>query len=319
MTTTEKEQVPHGSLFGTQPGLPTTYVPLNRDPVWHTLALQIDGYADLQRRSASLGSWKGIGTRDEREATWAEAVAEASRTGDITAAFEPVKRQLEERADAEAMSRLHQSAVSHLANEAEVWVASVETQTAFAALLSAKLSALIEEAREEATLVAGAQSFDDIGADAPRARAFAEMRITADRLQSLLTTGAAVLAPALSRGYLNPGEMDREPWPFVWVLKNYQTAWPTFWRRRRLTIVNRGGDRDLVLPPVAPPWDGLSPLRFLQWALERGIRFDAVSADEAAARSTALDKAAHERRKAEAESRTQSDWTTEGEWTEFRV
>lgn len=321
MTKTEKEQVPQGSLFATQAGMPTTYVALNRDPVWHELAVQMDTYVDLQRRLADLRSWNGTGAGswDEQGEVWASAVAEASRTADIEAAFEPVKRQIDARAYGESLGRLHDGALAQLSNEAEAWVTSPEMQTAFAALLNAEIAALIEEARADSALVAGAQSFDDIGADAPRARAFADLRVTADRLQSLLSTGATVLAPASAAGFTDPSTQDPKRWPLVWLLRNYQTAWPKFWRRQRITIANRGGDRDLVLLAVAPPWDGMQPVRFLQWVLDRGVRLEAVSAIEAAARSSVLDKAARERRAAETNTRTQSDWTTEGEWTEFRV
>jgi hypothetical protein len=94
MTTTmtpSTDRVPHGQLFNFEAGQ-TAYSRLNGDPLWHALALNIAGYADLQQRLAALRSWTGVADLGSLDDAIDEAVRVAASTGDMDRAFEPVQR-----------------------------------------------------------------------------------------------------------------------------------------------------------------------------------------------------------------------------------
>lgn len=317
MTTTTTEQVPHGQLFSIEFGQ-SKYAGLNRDATWHALALQLDGYAEMQRVLSGLLSWQGTGSWGSREEAWEEALETAVQSGDVDAAFGPVRKSLEARQFVDAANNLHQAALTRIRSQAEQWVQAPDTQTALVALLNAELAVVLEDARKLNEVVDGARSYDDIGPDADRAKAYFEFGQVAQRLRALLTAAGLVVAP--DTGNLT-SDIDGDPnrWPLAWVIYNYRDAWPSFWRRHELTVPTRGDGRDLVLPPATPPWIAMEPLAFLQWALERGVQLHAATTVDAAKRSSSIDKAARERRRDEIQNRSSNDWTTQGERTEFTV
>lgn len=313
-TTTTTERVPSGALFDIEMKSPWTR--LNGDPLWHALATGIDGYADLQNRLALLRAWGGDTGRTSVENAIEEATAHAASTGDVDAAWAPVRELMFARDHAGTAHQIHNSAIRRVQAEAERWVRSEATQDAFARAMTAHISTIVDEARELALVVAGARSYDEIGADAPRATAFAQTMVLAEQLRLALATAGAVVLPIQPVGTGWAQRSDR--WPWVFAFPALDRAWPQFWRLDPLTVSVRGSEPDRYLPAARPWFDPeyATSLDVIAGIVERGLRIEIGSSKRCAARSEVLDAAAGKRRAAESEQPTDPDWTTTGgaEW-----
>lgn len=321
MTTKTKDEQRVPLFTGTV--MLSPYGGLDRDDLWREIAVGIEGYAAMQQRVARLKAWPGLST--ERDDDMRErAKDEAVRTGDFDAAVAPLLEHLRNTAHSSAIWSLHSAVLIQLAYEADSWVASSETQEQFAAIATERARAIMDRAYVLDEKVAGARSFNEIGADAGRAAAFAEMGVVAGELERLMVTVQQVVAPMGTDGF---GHEHR--WPEAWLLGNYEHVWPTFWRREELVDDGRrrssndgidgGRFKRVVLDRVAPPWRDRDPQSILRLFLDQRAVLDVASRSDAANRASKLDAAASKRRGQELERHTTTDWHTDGPRTEFTV
>jgi hypothetical protein len=195
--------------------------------------------------------------------------------------------------------------------EAERWVKSDSVQDAFAAAMTEHIALIVDEAKQLGLVVAGARSYDEIGADGPRALAFAQFTVLAEQLRAALATAAAVVFPQQRIGTMHDVRSDR--WPFVFAFAAYQSAWPQFWRRDALTVPVHGSQPDRFLPAARPWFHQDAPaVDVLAEIVSREVRIEIGSAKRCAARSKLLDAAADKRRAEESETPTDPSWTTAG-------
>lgn len=308
-TTTKIGRVPNDALFDIEMKSPWTR--LNGDPLWHAIAVKIDGYADMQSRLAALRGWSGNAGPGSVPDAIQDATEQAAATGDVDAAWKPVRELMYAREHAGTANQIQNQAIRRVQAEAERWVRSDTVQEAFARAMTEHLSVLVDEAKQLGLVVAGARSYEEIGADGPRAVAFAEFTVLAEQLRVALATAGAVVLPIQSTGTMWAQRSDR--WPLVYAFPGYERVWPEFWRRDPLTVPVRGSSPDSYLPAATPWFHADAPaLDVLSGIVERDVRVEIGSAKRCDARSKLLDAAADKRRAEESENPTDPSWTTAG-------